>query len=505
MTEREIFLGALDRKGAGERAAYLDAACAGRPALRQRIEALLRSHREAGDFLGVPALKQLADAEQSLAFLAPAREPGALGRLDHYEVLEVVGRGGAGVVLKARDTKLQRVVALKVLAPRLAASAATRERFVREAQAAAAVRDDHVIAIHAVSEDGPAPYLVMEYVSGVTLERRIKETGPLGLADALRIGAQVARGLAAAHAQGLVHRDVKPANILLENGVERVKLTDFGLAADAGRTEGGVAGTPAYMSPEQARGEPTDHRSDLFSLGSVLYAMCGGGPPFRGDTTAAVLTAVAEGTPPPVREVNPDVPEWLAEVIARLHARRPGDRSASAQAVADLLSARLAAFQSPPPAPIPAAPRARPGRLLFAGCLAALLIALAVFVALWRPWQGPAPDDQPGDPPPHDGRREAAPLQLRREDVPPALLALAGGGDLAQAPPELAAVLGDGRFLLPRVGQTSWMEQSPDGHRLAVPLDEDVVLFEASSGAYRRTLNGPGGRVFQVAFSRDSR
>jgi serine/threonine protein kinase len=348
MTEREIFLRALDREGARERAAYLDAACAGRPALRRRIEALLRSHCEAGDFLGVPALKQILAAEQSLAFLGPAREPGALGRLDHYEVLEVVGRGGAGVVLKARDTRLQRVVAVKVLAPRLAACAATRARFVREAQAAAAVRDDHVVAIHAVRADGPAPYLVMEYVNGVTLERRIKQAGALALTEALRVAAQMARGLAAAHAQGLVHRDVKPANVLLENGVERVKLADFGLAgaASAGRTDGGIAGTPAYMSPEQARGEPTDHRSDQFSLGSVLYAMCTGAPPFQGDTTAGVLKAVGEAAPRPVREVKPDVPEWLGAVIARLHARRPSDRFASAQEVADLLSARLAALQS---------------------------------------------------------------------------------------------------------------------------------------------------------------
>jgi eukaryotic-like serine/threonine-protein kinase len=341
MTERETFLGALDRKGAGERAAYLDAACAGRRALRQRVEALLRSHRVAGDFLGVPALKQMASAEQSLAFLGSTREPGALGRLDHYEVLEVIGRGGTGVVLKARDTQQQRVVALKVLAPRLAACASARERFVREAQAAAAVRDDHVVAIHAVNEDGPAPYLVMEYVSGGTLEQRIRKAGALGLTEALRIGSQAARGLAAAHAQGLVHRDVKPANILLEDGVERVKITDFGLAGVASGVlkDGGIAGTPAYMSPEQARGESLDHRTDLFSLGSVLYAMCTGHPPFRGNNTAEVLRAVGEGSPLTVRKIKPDLPGWLGDVIGKLHARRPCDRFASAQEVADLLRA----------------------------------------------------------------------------------------------------------------------------------------------------------------------
>src|SRR5207302_6750815 len=135
--------------------------------------------------------------------------------LDHYEVLEVVGRGGAGVVLKARDTKLQRIVAIKALAPRLVASGTARARFVREAQAAAAVRDDHVVAIHAVSDDGPVPYLVMEFISGITLEERLKRSGALELREILRIGMQVAKGLAAAHAQGLVHRDIKPANILL--------------------------------------------------------------------------------------------------------------------------------------------------------------------------------------------------------------------------------------------------------------------------------------------------
>src|SRR5215470_11110812 len=140
MNERDIFFGALERDDPAARAAYLDAACAGRPALRRRVEELLRHHREDPTFLNVPAIEQLAAAEASLAFLGPPAEPGSLGRLDHYEVLEKVGRGSTGVVLKARDTKLQRVVAIKVLAPRLASSAAARGRFVREAQAAAAVR-----------------------------------------------------------------------------------------------------------------------------------------------------------------------------------------------------------------------------------------------------------------------------------------------------------------------------------------------------------------------------
>src|SRR5205823_3462976 len=151
----------------------------------------------------------------------------------------------------------------------------------------AAVRNEHVIGIYAVEEANELPYLVMEFVNGLSLQERLDRSGPLELQEVLRIGLQTAAGLAAAHAQGLVHRDVKPANILLENGVARVKLTDFGLARavdDASLTQSGVlAGTPQYMAPEQAHGEPADHRADLFSLGSVLYAMCTGRPPFRAD------------------------------------------------------------------------------------------------------------------------------------------------------------------------------------------------------------------------------
>jgi eukaryotic-like serine/threonine-protein kinase len=165
----------------------------------------------------------------------------------------------------------------------------------------------------------------------------------------LRIGLQTALGLAAAHAQGLVHRDVKPSNILLENGVERVKLTDFGLARavdDGSLTQSGVvAGTPQYMSPEQAGGEPIDHRSDLFSLGSVLYFMCAGYPPFRASSTPAILRRVCDQEPRPIREVNPDVPEWLAGVIKRLHAKNPSVRFQSAAEVADVLGRYLADFQ----------------------------------------------------------------------------------------------------------------------------------------------------------------
>src|SRR5262245_38646193 len=189
----------------------------------------------------------------------------------------------------------------------------------------------------------------MEFIDGQNLEALVRRSGPLGVKEVLRIGTQVAGGLAAAHRQGLVHRDVKPANILLENGVQRVKLTDFGLARavdDASLTQSGlIAGTPQYMSPEQANGEPIDHRSDLLTLGSVLYEMCTGRPAFRAPNTAAVLRRVSDETPRPIREVNSDIPAPLCRVIECLQAKRPADRPASTQEVAVLLARLLADLQ----------------------------------------------------------------------------------------------------------------------------------------------------------------
>jgi serine/threonine-protein kinase len=336
---------------------------------------------------GAAAARALgADGETiTLTFLGPPREAGHLGRLGHYEVLEVIGSGGFGIVLKAFDEVLHRVVAIKVMTPQLAAVASARKRFSREARAAAAVTHEHVVTIHAVEEANDPPYLVMQYVAGISLQERIDRTGPMQVKEILRIGMQAAQGLAAAHAQGLIHRDIKPANILLENGVERVKLTDFGLARmadDASVSQSGViAGTPLYMAPEQARGEELDARADLFSLGSVLYAMCTGHPPFRAGSPLAVLRRVSEDTPRPVREVNPDVPEWLAVIVAKLHEKDPARRFQSAAEVADLLGRHLAHLQQPATVPAPARlPSAEPGGVAHwkvSAALAALFLVLA--------------------------------------------------------------------------------------------------------------------------------
>jgi WD40 repeat protein/serine/threonine protein kinase len=322
------------------------------------------------------------DDPLSLGFLDPPEKSDQLGRLGPYEVLEVIGRGGMGVVLKAHDPALNRFVAIKVLAPHLAGTAAARRRFAREAKAAAAVAHEHVVAIHAVDSGGRLPYLVMQYVAGKSLQQRIDATGPLETTDILRIGMQAASGLAAAHAQGLIHRDVKPSNILLENGVERVKLTDFGVAMaidDASLTQSGlVAGTPQYMAPEQARGDAVDHRADLFSLGSVLYAMACGGPPFRASSTMAVLRRVSDERPRPVREVNPEVPGWLAAIIGRLHAKDPDDRYQTAAEVAEVLGRWLAHLHNPRIVPRPGAVRPRVRRHAWT----AAFIALAVLIGL---------------------------------------------------------------------------------------------------------------------------
>jgi WD40 repeat protein len=289
--------------------------------------------------------------EPILDFLSPSEQPGHLGHLGPYEILEVIGHGGMGIVLKGLDPVLNRLVAIKVLAPQLAASGAARKRFAREARAAAAVSHEHVVTIHAVDVAQGLPYLVMEYVPGVSLQQRLDRDGPLELEEVLRIALQTASGLAAAHAQGVVHRDVKPANILLADGIERVKLTDFGLARaadDATITHSGyLPGTPAYMAPEQASGEGVDHRADLFSLGSVLYAMCTARPPFRASTLMGLLRRVSEDRPCPVQEINPRIPDWLVEIMNRLHAKEPARRFQSAAEVATVFAECLAQVQTP--------------------------------------------------------------------------------------------------------------------------------------------------------------
>jgi serine/threonine protein kinase/WD40 repeat protein len=325
--------------------------------LRDEIDELCPLSSAGNETIGLSGGNNIA--HRVLESLTPSDDPEMLGRIGEYEISGVIGCGGMGAVLKGYDRSLKRVVAIKVMAPHLASSAAARRRFEREAQAAAAMTHDNVIEIYGVSEANGLPYLVMPYSRGMSLQKRIDQRGPLPTVEILRIGSQIAAGLAAAHAQGLVHRDIKPANILVSDGVDRLFITDFGLARavdDASVTRTGVvAGTPQYMSPEQARGEPVDHRSDLFSLGTLLYTLCTGRPPFRAESAFGIMRRISDNEPRPIRDINPEIPHWLCGVIDKLHAKSPAERYQSAEELAILLQECLAHLQQPDAMPLPGA------------------------------------------------------------------------------------------------------------------------------------------------------
>jgi serine/threonine protein kinase len=276
-----------------------------------------------------------SDAEPNFA---PADHPGELGRLGRYRVLKKLGQGGMGTVYLGFDTGLSRKVALKVMRPQIAADSRVRERFLREARSAAQVKSDHVVTIFDVGEEQGLPFIAMEYLQGCTLAEYLTTRGRVSIAQAIRIGRETAQGLLTAHARGLVHRDIKPANLWLEAPRGRVKILDFGLARQESQgveltQTGVVVGTPAFMSPEQARANRVDQRSDLFSLGSVLYLLLSGKLPFAGETTIQVLSALALEEPAPLRQLNPEVPEALANLVQQLLHKEPEKRIQSAKDV----------------------------------------------------------------------------------------------------------------------------------------------------------------------------
>jgi serine/threonine protein kinase len=344
----------------------------------------------------VPEPMVWSEVDFSVEHLDPSEDANVLGQLGGYDVHAIIGRGGMGVVLKAFDRELQRFVALKALSPNLAHSSVARKRFAREAQAAAAVVNPHVIAIHHVQPTGRLPFLIMPLLTGESLAQRLKSRAPLELTEVLRIGTQAAVGLAAAHDQGLVHRDVKPANIFLEKGVERVVITDFGLARaadDVSMTRlGVVAGTPEYMSPEQARGAPLDGRSDLFSLGCVLYEMATGVSPFRSDSTIATLLRIVDDKSAAIASLAPEIPSWFSYIVERLLSKDPAQRFASASEVASILEQCLSHLQQPTSVPLPASlePQVKGRRSTFSANKKGILTMLGTLgtallgIVLWQ-------------------------------------------------------------------------------------------------------------------------
>jgi serine/threonine protein kinase len=334
----------------------LDSLAVGRPGEAQRNwrrqssssvalqQAIQRLHAISPPVENHEAAPRAGGAPLRLAFLKPSEQPGFIGKLGGYDVRRVIGQGGMGVVLEAQDPTLRRTVAIKLVSPWAVFDEQTKGRFLREAQTAAALTHENVVTIFAVDQVDGMPFLVLEYVAGESLEDRIQREGKLPLDEVARLGAQVARGLTAAHAKGLVHRDIKPANILLDETTERAKITDFGLAKTTGEQAltmtGTVIGTPEFMSPEQAGGKDPDERSDLFSLGAVLYCAATGVAPFHGSTLLVTLDNVRKCQPRPLREIDSTLPQWFCDLVHRLLSKDPQQRIGWASAVAELLEQR---------------------------------------------------------------------------------------------------------------------------------------------------------------------
>ncbi|QEF96643.1 Serine/threonine-protein kinase PknB [Stieleria maiorica] len=270
-------------------------------------------------------------------------------RVGDYRIVDVIGVGGMGIVYRAEDVMLKRTVALKVMKPEVASNETFRKRFLREAESAARIDHENIVTIyqvgqhkvgqHKVGRHQGVPYIAMRYLSGESLRERLKREGRIEPRLVANIGRQVATGLAAAHGIGLIHRDIKPDNLWLEAETGRVKILDFGLArsqeTDMRLTKSGVVlGTPKYMSPEQATAKTVDHRSDLFSLGSVLYHLLSGTEPFGGSDSAATLIKVTQADFAPIQKVCPNLNPKLARLVNALLAKHPDKRPQSAREVA---------------------------------------------------------------------------------------------------------------------------------------------------------------------------
>ena len=321
---KSLLLSALERDTT-QRAAFLAAACAGDPTLRKEVENLLAAHEQAGTFIESPAFELMASSLENQTESLAGRTFG------HYQIISALGVGGMGEVYLAEDKRLGRKIALKVLPAHYTADDDRVRRFQQEARAASALNHPSIITIYEIAEIDSRHFIATEFIEGETLRRRLSKT-PIEIIAALDIATQTASALAAAHNAGIVHRDIKPENIMLrEDGI--VKVLDFGLAkltdletvaADTltlVKTEQGmVMGTSYYMSPEQARGLAVDARTDIWSLGVVIYEMVVGRPPFEGETSSDVIASILQGKTPTLTKSRPNIPaelEWIVEKTLR--------------------------------------------------------------------------------------------------------------------------------------------------------------------------------------------
>jgi TolB-like protein/Tfp pilus assembly protein PilF len=349
----QLYHAALDRD-ASQRAAFLDAACAGDDSLRQEVESLLVQEQSTGVSPAAPALQAAA---KGMVIDAP---PSLVGRrLGTYEVLSWLGAGGMGEVYRTRDTKLNRDVALKILPDAFARDADRLARFRREAQAVAALNHPHIVTIFSIEEQDDVPFMTMELIEGRTLDQGIPRGG-LPLARFFDIAVALADALSAAHRKHIIHRDLKPANVMMTDD-GNVKILDFGLARtvdpDGVRLDeavtslrltaaGTIVGTMPYMSPEQIEAKPLDHRTDIFSLGIILYELATGERPFRGDSSAGLMSSILRDHPEPVGERRTDLPGGLCRLIGQCLEKHPRDRIQTANEVLVELKAQRRAWES---------------------------------------------------------------------------------------------------------------------------------------------------------------
>ena len=317
---KTIFQQALERDS-NERSTFVAQACGSDEALRSEVTLLLDGHAQAESFIETPAHEVAADFIGAQTSLVGQQ-------LNHYQILAPLGKGGMGEVYQARDTKLDRTVALKILPADVALDAVRMQRFVREAKAASALNHPHVATIYEIGEVNDIHFIAMEYVEGQTLAAKINGT-PLAINEIVELGSQIADALDEAHRKGITHRDIKPANVMLTER-SQAKVLDFGLAKIArpqsidsnistlAKTQSGVVmGTVPYMSPEQALGREIDHRSDIFSLGVVLYEMATGRLPFVGSSTSDTLDRILHAQPDAMARFNYDVPAELERIVRK--------------------------------------------------------------------------------------------------------------------------------------------------------------------------------------------